>query len=138
MPGSLVELLERPLPEQLAPVFCGTANLRFLPLANVRFGSQQKFKLQNRTRPMLQQRQKVLARAQSHVDVACAKCGRRTSFDAEKILQYWNRLGLRRSDFPSSRIRFTCDINCSVVVNRLLTTATTRPVQSSTGAPEAP
>ena len=35
-------------------------------------------------------------------------------------------------------IRFTCDINCSVVVNRLLTTATTRPAQSSTGAPEAP
>ena len=31
-------------------------------------------------------------------------------------------------------IRIALDINCSVVVNRLLTTATTRPVQSSTGA----
>ena len=35
-------------------------------------------------------------------------------------------------------IRIVRDINCMVVVNRLLTTATTRPTQSTTGAPEAP
>jgi hypothetical protein len=35
-------------------------------------------------------------------------------------------------------IRIVRDMNCMVVVNRLLTTATTRPAQSTTGAPEAP
>ena len=35
-------------------------------------------------------------------------------------------------------IRTVRDMNCMVVVNRLLTTATTLPAQSTTGAPEAP
>ena len=35
-------------------------------------------------------------------------------------------------------IRIALDMNRMVVVNRLLTTATTRPEQSTTGAPEAP
>ena len=35
-------------------------------------------------------------------------------------------------------IRIVREKNCMVVVNRLLTTATTRPAQSTTGAPEAP
>ena len=35
-------------------------------------------------------------------------------------------------------MRITRDMNGMVAVNRLLTTATTRPAQSTTGAPEAP
>jgi len=35
-------------------------------------------------------------------------------------------------------IRIGFDRNCIVCVKRLLTTATTRPLQSSTGAPDAP
>src|SRR5262245_58744263 len=35
-------------------------------------------------------------------------------------------------------IQCTGAVSCMVVVSRLLTTATTRPAQSSTGAPEAP
>ena len=35
-------------------------------------------------------------------------------------------------------MRIVRDMNCMLVVNKLLTTATTRPVQSNTGAPEAP
>jgi hypothetical protein len=35
-------------------------------------------------------------------------------------------------------VRIVRDMNCMVVVSRLSTTATTRPVQSNTGAPEEP
>jgi len=44
----------------------------------------------------------------------------------------------RRWDFACRRVRIEFDMNCMVVVNRLLTTATTRPLQSSPGEPEAP
>ena len=41
--------------------------------------------------------------------------------------------------FPQAvDIRISRDMNHVLVVNSLLTAATTRPVQSSTGAPEAP
>jgi hypothetical protein len=60
------------------------------------------------------------------------------SFDAGNIVLHLNRHGNDLGILHAVEIRITRDMNCMVVVNRLLTTATTRPAQSSTGEPEAP